>query len=369
MNSIKGGIVSLSMLGMLGGFSACGSSDSEKTTEEVEIDGFTQVVIDATSEDDYTYYDLNSGAEVDSLTLGSLGFKRTAFIMNTDVTMALANTPDGFYDENQEPIETAIKNAIPGNYEAYFQTVQADANITAFSGDSFVPAIPSSGGWYDYNLNGDHRLTAKTDSWYLIQSAKTTNELRTYAKFHVTDIVYPADTADAREIKIEAYIQKSDEFAFNTIPVTASLDVAPDTSSCYLFESESVNDCTGDWDIKVQRDGSKSYIKINTGASGSETARAMALGADNTTRENGNELPADIASLRSNYWSSDAMESLFGAYKSTYGWGQYYSTKIYPNYRTYLLKQGEKTFAIQIAGYYNPETEVSGFITLKYKEL
>lgn len=378
MRRIKGGMVCLSMVGVLGGFVGCGSSSESSDTppegQQGQEQGFSEVLIDASDRVAYQYFDLGSGKVVSSLSEGDLGFKRTAFIMNGgdsgdgDVSMALASTPDGFYDANQEPIESAFVDAIPTEYESQLQTVQADANTTAFSSDIFTPAIASMNGWYEYNVNGDHRLTAKTDSWYLVQSAQKTEDKYTYAKFRVTDIVYPADTADAREIKIEAYVQTSDASSFSEIPAIASLDVAPDTSKCYLFETQSVNDCSGDWDIKAQRDGRKSYIKINTGASGSGSAKAMALGADYTTYDYGDALPSDITTVAYG-WEEDTMESAFGAYNSSLGWGDYYNHKIYPNYRTYLLKSGDKTYALQISGYYNPQTEVSGFITLKYKEL
>ena len=66
------------------------------------------------------------------------------------------------------------------------------------------------------------------------------------------------------------------------------------------------------------------------------------------------------------------MQSDFGSYNSTYGWGWYYSGnhKIYPNYRVYLLDDGNGTkYAIQISSYYHPDTETSGHISLRYREL
>lgn len=376
MVGIKKSILCISMFGVLASFSGCGSSDSkaQDPIDEVASD-FTKVVIDASDYNEYAYFNLQSGEIVDSISEADLGFKRTAFIMNGGdtsdggVAMALAITPDGFYDASGEPIESAFTNAIPDNYEHYFQTVQADGNITSFSSDEFTPAIPSMNGWYEYNINGDHRLTAKTDSWYLVQSAKKTNDSYTYAKFHVTDIVYPEDSADARDIKIEAYIQKSSDTVFSDTSVSATLSVAPDTSKCYLFETESVNDCSGDWDIKAQRDGRSSYIKINAGASGSGYAQAMALGTDYNTYDDDTTALVDDITTISHGWSEDVMESDYGKYNSTIGWGDYYNHKIYPNYRIYILDNGVKTYAIQIAGYYNPETETSGYITLKYKEL
>ena len=66
------------------------------------------------------------------------------------------------------------------------------------------------------------------------------------------------------------------------------------------------------------------------------------------------------------------MESDFGKYSATYGWGEYDlngAHKIHPNYRVYLLDNGSKTYALQILSYYHPDTLTSGYITLRYREV
>ena len=66
------------------------------------------------------------------------------------------------------------------------------------------------------------------------------------------------------------------------------------------------------------------------------------------------------------------MLSQYGKYSSEYGWGEYSLNgdhKISPNYRVYLLKSGDTTYALQILGYYHPETLESAYITLRYREV
>lgn len=43
--------------------------------------------------------------------------------------------------------------------------------------------------------------------------------------------------------------------------------------------------------------------------------------------------------------------------------------KIYPNFRVYLIDTGSKVYALQISGYYHPETLEARHITFRYKEV
>ena len=379
---------------LLMGFSGC-DSDSDDTPGTITEPGESDIAVktvDATDYDNYAYFSLASGTVVTASDNWDLAFKRTEFIMNggdsgsKGVQMALAHTPDGFYDGTDTAVEATFLSALPEDYLEVIGTIAADDNLTAFGSDVFTPAIPAmttteTDGWYYYcGSNPEqcdsaqiaaHKIVPNEDTWYLVRSAEATDGNYTFAKVHVTGIDYLSSSAE-RNVTLEMYVQPGTDNTFGAATVTAVLNTLPNSETCYHIATNTVNDCSGAWDIKHKRIGNSSSLRLNGGASGTGDAAGSQLDASDLGKlASGTDLAANVQEMTSSYyWTQDVTASDYGKYSATYGWGWYKSSKIYPNYRVYLLDDGEgKTYALQISSYYHPETLTSANITLRYTEV
>ena len=375
--------------------SACGSGGGSSNGTETPAEGdngmqdgnstVVTVLIDASISSEYAYFSLESGSVVtpehpEDSAAWDMGFRRTAFILNGGASgtkgtlMAYTGNNSEFYDAAGNPIVSVFNAATAESELEDLTAADAESNATAWSGDTFSPAIVGDGseaGWWLYN-SATHQVSGNDDNYFLVRSGEQDNGKYAYARLRGKAF---ASSGDDRNITLGLSVQTSATqtgFTAEADEVFA-LTAANNMTLCYRFDTMAQNDCSGTWDIQVSKETYSYVIRTNGGASGSGSGAAFSLGSDPATYGSaGTALPADLSAINSQYWISDVMESDFGKYSATYGWGEYDlngAHKIHPNYRVYLLDNGSKTYALQILSYYHPDTLTSGYITLRYREV
>ena len=370
----------------------CGGSSSSQTEAPDDSAGSSgtqtarvyTVTIDATSQTDYAYLSLESGGVVtpadpkDDL-LWDLAFRRSSFIMNggdsgsKGVMMAYTGNNADFYDTSGEPLVDVFNAATADSELADFTDVTAADATTDYSSDVFTPAVTGDGseaGWWLYDAT-THAVSGNDDLYFLVRSGAQDNAKYAYARLRGKSIVSNGDRNVTLGISVQTTAMGSGFLAEEDVLFT--LSEANAMTQCYRFDTQNVNDCSGEWDIKVQYANRSYVIRTNGGESGSGSGRAFSIGSDPDTYGGADTpLDGDISAISTQYWLSDVMQSNFGKYSAEYGWGEYSLNgdhKISPNYRVYLLKSGETTYAVQILSYYHPETLESAHITLRYREV
>jgi len=343
------------------------------------------VTIDATSQSDYAYLSLERGATVTPSNpkddaSWDLAFKRSSFIMNggdsgsKGITIAYTGNNGHFYDTSGEALVDVFNAATADSELDDFTAVTANSAVTDFSSDVFTPAITGDGseaGWWLYDST-THTVSGNDDLYFLVRSGTQDNGKYAYARLRGKSI---ASDGTNRNVTLGISVQTTGMGTgfLDESEVLFALTSENAMTQCYHFETQSLNDCSSAWDIKVEKSGSSYAIHTNGGESGSGAGRAFEIGANPDTY-GGSDTPldGDLSAIASPYWLSDVMLSQYGKYSSEYGWGEYSLNgdhKISPNYRVYLLKSGDTTYALQILGYYHPETLESAYITLRYREV
>ncbi|HEB93803.1 MAG TPA: hypothetical protein ENI94_10145 [Gammaproteobacteria bacterium] len=369
----------------LSALSGCGGDGKDPTPRNNPTPDTTgSVQIDATAggfgvepddpKNKYTYFNLASGQVVeltDSEAAVSenwhVAFKRTNVKLNGSVSGpasvkgAVADAQDDFYDGNGDPDSSVFLNATAASERAAFDGVVSTDGLS-FEEDRNIPYIKGDGsseGWWLYSGPPDHTVSANPDQWWLIKSASTDS----YAKFHVTDIVQASS-----DITLELFIQGAADSAFSATATTwiAAIGSAGG-SKCFDIDAAAEVDCTtaaADWDIKVEVAGQAWNIWINGGVSGDGSGGAFGPfdTAGVTGYVNGTASPGgtDISGM----YGQDSEGGIFKD-NTWYAYGLQDNSKLWPNYRVYVIDTGTAQYKTQILGYYNA-AGTSGHITLRY---
>lgn len=179
--------------------------------------------LDATSYDDWTYLDLKTGnAVTDSTKAWHIAFKRDSIKLDGGASGSgkvggyLANTPNGYYDDKDEPIKTKfmtdnkveslanLTNTAGYDKPASKQSWVTDKNSSELN-PSYTGTYPNLDyGWYTYN-GMTHQLNAKP-----IDSAQgaliRSSDGDSYARMRLAEINY----ADASSNQATSWVFKFD---------------------------------------------------------------------------------------------------------------------------------------------------------------
>ena len=102
---------------------------------------FTDLNIDATSYDEFTYINLQSGETVSASDTWHLKAQRYSIVVNPDIAKAaLADTQSEYYDSDGEAIDTAFINATAADEAASLYAITDDSELNYVS-DTFRPAF------------------------------------------------------------------------------------------------------------------------------------------------------------------------------------------------------------------------------------
>jgi uncharacterized cupredoxin-like copper-binding protein len=375
----------------LGALSGCGGGDNPQNANNNPLPDSTvsSVQIDATAggfgakpddpKNQYTYFNLDTGKVVglsdDDATASDawhIAFKRSNIKLNGGVSGlgavkgAVADAQDDFYDAAGDPDTSVFLNAMADSELAAFNGATGTDGLS-FAVDRNIPYIKSDGSsdsWWLYSGPPDHTVSANPDQWWLIQSAIADS----YAKFHVTDIVQAS-----RDITLELFIQGAVDSMFSgtAIPWTAAIGAAGG-SKCFDIDTAAEVDCTTaatDWDIKMEVAGQAWNIWTNGGVSGSGSGSGGAFGPFDTAGiagyVSGTKDPDDI-DITEMY----RQDSAGGVFKDNtwYAYSLQGNSKLWPNYRVYVIDTGTAQYKAQILSYYDA-AGTSGHITLRYAPL
>lgn len=321
----------------------------------------------------YTYFNLDTGevvaltdADAETSTDWHIAFKRTKVKLNGGasgpggVRGAVADSQDDFYQADGSPNDSVFLDATAESESAAFDSVTSSAGLT-FEEEDETPAIKgdgSSGGWWLYNPQ-THAITANSDGWWLIRSAKGDS----YARMRVTNIVQTS-----KEVTLEMFVQGKDENLFSETPITWTAAIgAAGGSKCYDFDDAGQVDCSGlgqgSWDIMVDISGRDWNIWTNGTVKGFGKGKAFGKIED---ADIGNYVSATTSSSGEDISAlyKAAGSGLFGN-NTWYAYGLLDDNKLWPNYRVYAIDTGTARHKLQISNYYNAGG-ASGHITLRH---
>lgn len=391
MNSFKN-LNMLSTLVLVLSISACGNSDDDDSIEDVLDQADNAITIDATAggvgastsdpANKYTYFDLDTGsvveltdAQAETDTVWDIAFKRTKTRINGgasgpgNVTAALADAQQDYYDASDEPIVSVFNNATAETEQPAFDNF-TDASSLVFEADQNQPKIDGSllgeDSWALYNP-ANHSISAQSDAWNIIKSADGT----VFAKLHVTDIVQAS-----RDITVEMFIQQNGGSSFDTTATTWTASIGADGGSlCFDFDTESEVDCiteSGNWDlmVEVSANGFEWNMWTNGGVYGDSSGGAY--GTIQTADFDYDGVGNGDGLLPSRYLEADGPTGVF-LDNSWYAYGINATPStpdhnLYPNYRVYALDVDGVIYKLQYLSYYN-EADVSGNITIRFEAL
>ncbi|RZO86295.1 MAG: hypothetical protein EVA65_05035 [Oceanococcus sp.] len=228
----------LQVTGYYGGDSGTTSGNpSIRWVERSTPDAVQQASVDASSYTDWVYFSLLTGAPVaDESADWHIAFRRSEIKLNggasgdAGLAGALGLTPEGFYDENGEPVSETFTSTTPEQTLAALTSDQIEepAQARDWTSDSEQSVLnpdytgsypqPLDYGWFTYYPTGDaasgipaHGQTANTDSGALLRSGAGDS----YARLRLAELNYadPADISSAQTWVFEFNVQPAPEAA------------------------------------------------------------------------------------------------------------------------------------------------------------
>lgn len=213
-------VFALQVTGYYGGPTGVASGHvSFRWVNRAAPDTVHEATVDATSDSQWVYFDLASGAEVDESGNWHIAFSRYSIKLNGgdsglgSVAGFVGKTPAGFYDASGQPVIARFTSATPADTLADLTADDMNAPATArnWLADAYQsPLNPDyrgsypnalDFGWYSYYPSdaaaasvglSQHMLKANPEAAALIRSG----EGNSYARLHVTSIEYaPAEPA------------------------------------------------------------------------------------------------------------------------------------------------------------------------------
>lgn len=351
------------------GLTACGggSSSSDSDSSEDNASSSTQSQsIDATSTTDYVYYRLDDNrltqitpTDPSTDTDWDMAFRRTSILLNGgasgpgNISAAVAVTQDQFYENNGDPNASVFLNASADNEGQTAYATEIDYQNLMYTSDSNNGAINSD--WYIYNMT-THIVTANPDNYWIIRSAAGDS----YAKFRVTDLTSSGRALASITLGVDT--QGVGMAAFSGTEVSQTLDLSAGEPVCYDIDTNASGDCSdSDWDLRVDPSFA---IWLNSGVYGKGSG-AMAYGAVFTADDSTFINTVDGATV--GHWVADETAGAF----DDDGWYAYNlqgTHKLWPNYRVYVIQDGDDYYKFQVVSYYS-EQGVSANLLVKSEKI
>lgn len=346
-------------------------------------------LVEATSQTAYTYFNLTTGQKVDltdeqaaSSKDWHIAFRRTSVKLNGgdsgpgNVGGALLVAQDDFYDGNGDYNANAFLNATPDSELEHLtgdltpaQTLVKDRISSALD----VPGEMQNGvydfGWYLYNMS-NHQISGNDQTAWLLRSG----EGNSYARFRATSVSYSSASGMTATFSFDVQPAGTSQFT-STAEFTTT--VASGSEACFDFDGNQTVDCaSAEWDLKLGVAGRSFYLRTNSGVSGSGKGGALGPWTWDELKDYQSATTDPGGSNLTFLYTADYTGGIF-VDKSWYGYGvtqQPGDHKLYPNYRVYQIATDAESadapqYALQITGYYHPDTAASGFFSLRWREL
>lgn len=346
----------------------------------------TELLVDASSSTEYRGVNLSTGTEVRNLENDTwhIALRRYDGVsLNDSVQAALADAQSGFYDDDDDVIQSAFINATTDGYAADLSYPYVNTELE-FRGEDFGPALGEWNEWGTYrrSLPADRGgyVTATGNQYWVVQSSAGDH----FAINLVENDTPLFDTRDKSftDAEISLQIRPSVATGFDTSPSAdkASAEV-PAAGALYLdLDAETPawsEDQISGWDIeysiRVSRGtGGLGVLRTNGGVTGDG---GVAVHEDSPMNA------LDVAAVDTSvpefgrYFSVEDMESNVFTDNPWFEYGINDAHKMWPNYRVYAVDIDGNTdtrddiVLVQATNYYHPDSGESGYITLKTYQL
>lgn len=368
--------LALSSLLLTGCLDSDSSSGSDSNDDPSEIAGMQEITLDATSNTDWVYLNLDTGEtlELDSeaaaiSTDWHLAAQRMNIKLNTgasgpgSVRAALAEAQEHLYDHEGRAIEAQFQG-MSANSELYLLDGPFDEPGTRdWSSESITN--PFGMDWANYNGANGH-YTANDQNGWIVRSASG----NAYAKMRMTDLDFPTREAQGiKSFEFEFYVQQEGESEFSATPITWEGGALSSGTLCFDFENNrEVAACSGnDWDIQLGFQGRDFFLRTNSGVSGE--GQAGSFGAFAWSDQGDFTSASDVPSPQPGF-AADTTSGIFTE-ASWYAYGVGGGHQLWPNYRVYLIdtdsdNEEAARYALQVIGYYDDAGQ-SGHLSLRYQ--
>lgn len=351
--------------------SGCGGDNSDSSNDAADNEEFSSLKINAASYTDWQYVNLSRGEKViltaeeaKTSTDWHLALRRTEVKINGGVSGAgkgkgaLADTPEGFYDAENNAVASVFTNA-DADIQAQALSAEYDLSGLAFNADSHVPVIQD---WYIYDST-THQISANTANGWLLRHA----DGATYSKFVLDAVSYGAIT-----LTYETQAADTTQFAGGEKQLTATV-ADGSTELCLDFDNQTAADCAGsDWELRYEVNPAARAINLWSNGGVYGDGQGASFGAIPAT-----ELASyTSATLVNNtsitvHYRADSASSVFSD-SSWYAYNLTGAHKLWPNFRTYIIDtdssvENSDKFAVQISNYYSLGS--SGSPEIRFKKI
>lgn len=352
------------ILSACGGGSSSGGTDNNDETNSNNIE--TQQV-DASSRIDYVYYRFqdNGLTEVSLMdpsidTEWDIAFRRTSILLNGGafgpgaIGGSLAVMQDQFYNNDGSANSSVFLNATAANEGQTAFEKTFDLNALLFATDSNSGAVNSD--WYIYSGPPAHTLTVNPDRYWVIRSSAGDS----YAKFRVTELTTVGRALSSITIGID--VQAVGAGAFSGTEMSQTIDLSASESVCYDFDNSMTSDCSdSSWDLRFDTDFE---IWLNSDVYGNGQA-AIAFGA--VFEETDSTFVNLVDGTTVTHWVRDETAGTFDD-DSWYAYNLQGQHQLWPNYRVYIIQDGDQHYKLQILSYYS-EQNVGAHLSVKVEAL
>lgn len=373
----------LVLTGCGGGGSDSGTGVEEEGEERV-LESVSTATLDATSYDDYTYYDLTNGevialteAEAASSTEWHIAFRRSTIKLNGgtsgpgSVAGAVVAEQADFYTSSGDPDANVFLNATADSELEHLEATYTvpsslveDELVTMLEGSGDVMGTQMDLGWYWYNFMTHQTSLNDTNGWLL-----RSGEGDSYARFRATALTYDSD--DGLDVTFAFDVQVS---GTSQISTTAQFMAHVDSTggeTCFDFDTNATVACSGTaWDLKMGIEGYSWYLHSNGGLSGEGDGAAFgpvtwAGDLEDYTSATSTPDGTNIAFL----YSADSSSGVFES-DSWYAYNLTGTHKLHPNYRVYWIDTDADDadapkYLLQVTGYYS-DVGVSGNPSIRW---
>jgi hypothetical protein len=351
---------------------ACGgSSDSDKEEETVERETTASTTYDASGYSDWVNVDLSTG-ELATDGNWQVALRRYAIQANGgssgdgEVSACVAHTYDDMYVDGAA-VQSVFESYSAENTLADFDAVNSTYCVEEdYQTDSLETRITQDE-WLDSTT-----FTASTSisNGWIIRSSTADS----YARVKVSEYNYDS-TNHTLNIVLQSELWNGT--GFDEVMDSPALSVSSDGKTYWDLDTNTIVTESDDWDLSTTTSGRDTVIQVNGGASGSgDAAVAYIYAQDDSGTAIENSSASDVDNLDSYTdggdiynWYQDGSSSAFDN-PGSYGGFEYNIAgghKMWPNYATYLVKDGENHFKLQLLGYYGEDgTAPSGTLLVRH---
>jgi hypothetical protein len=363
-------IVALSAL-----LSACGSSsdnaasDPKTDNSQSQYAAFEAITAPA-------YLNLESGTTVTKNENWHFSYQKSVgFTVNGGISGSgniagcAAHTPDGLYDADKKPVQSAFEALTRDNTEAAFNAItKTSCEESDFISDSINTYINFSD-WASYNP-ATHAITLNettSNGWIVRSAVDDGNGHYNYGRVKVSNLTYESGVSYAINFSVEQWDDNAQVF----IAANESDAINFTNERQYWdMETNALVTANDNWELSIERAGQSWNIQVNASVSGNGTA-----GIGHVLTDSGSAFDVTNPKASGNdiykFFNDTALTALsapgnYGALHYNVAGGH----KMWPTFTTYLFKDGDRYFKAQVVSNYGEDgTLSSGNLYVRYAEV